>query len=150
MGIDETRQMALSSGIDMLAHPSWDGEHRMGTSIMAVSYTGDGGGVVMGADSRTSTGSYIANRASDKITPICENVCVCRSGSAADTQALASLVTHYIRQHKLEIGESPEVCTVAKLFNLMNYNNKNNLMAGLIIGGWDRHSRALCTALRWA
>merc|ERR1711988_814964 len=141
MGIDETRQMALSSGIDMLAHPSWDGEHRMGTSIMAVSYTGDGGGVVMGADSRTSTGSYIANRASDKITPICENVCVCRSGSAADTQALASLVTHYIRQHKLEIGESPEVCTVAKLFNLMNYNNKNNLMAGLIIGGWDRHNR---------
>ena len=87
------------------------------TSIMAVSYTGDGGGVVLGADSRTSTGmspssnaasvdsfcragSYIANRASDKITPICDNVCVCRSGSAADTQALASLVCHYIRQHK--------------------------------------------------
>merc|ERR1712195_235778 len=99
------------------------GEHRMGTSIMAVSYTGDGGGVVLGADSRTSTGSYIANRASDKITPICDNVCVCRSGSVADTQALASLVCHYIRQHKLEIGENPEVSTVAKLFNMIECNN---------------------------
>merc|ERR1711934_1041138 len=48
---------------------------------------GDGGGVVMGADSRTSTGSYVANRVSDKITPVCNNVAVCRSGSAADTQA---------------------------------------------------------------
>jgi len=117
------------------------GEHRMGTSIMAVAYTGDGGGVVLGADSRTSTGSYIANRCSDKITPICDNVCVCRSGSAADTQALTAMVCHYIRQHKLEIGENPEVSTVAKLFNMMNYSNKNNLMAGLIVAGWDRHNK---------
>merc|ERR1712194_154306 len=80
------------------------GEHSMGTSIMAVAYEGDGGGVVIGADSRTSTGSYIANRASDKLTPISDNVYVCRSGSAADTQALASTVTHYIRQHSRRFG----------------------------------------------
>lgn len=41
------------------------GEVSMGTSIMAVEFNG---GVVMGADSRTTTGSYIANRVSDKIT----------------------------------------------------------------------------------
>merc|ERR1711966_554829 len=117
------------------------GEHSMGTSLLACTYSGDGGGVVIGADSRTSTGQYIANRASDKLTPICDNVYVCRSGSAADTQALADNVRHYIRQHKLEIGENPEVSTVAKLFNLINYNNKDNLMAGLIVGGWDRHNR---------
>jgi hypothetical protein len=35
----------------------WGGEHSMGTSIMAVAFDG---GVVMGADSRTSTGSYVA------------------------------------------------------------------------------------------
>merc|ERR1711865_974153 len=72
--------------------PTWDGEHSMGTTIMAVKYDGDGGGVVMGADSRTSTGSYVANRVSDKITPVCGNVAVCRSGSAADTQALTDYV----------------------------------------------------------
>jgi 20S proteasome alpha/beta subunit len=35
----------------------------MGTSIVAVTYAG---GVILGADSRTSTGSYVANRTADK------------------------------------------------------------------------------------
>ena len=43
------------------------------TTIMAVEYDG---GVVMGADSRTSTGSYVANRVSDKITYVHDKVCV--------------------------------------------------------------------------
>lgn len=41
-----------------------DGPVSMGTTIMAVTYKG---GVILGADSRTSTGSYVANRASDKV-----------------------------------------------------------------------------------
>ena len=57
-----------------------------GTTIVAVSYAG---GVVIGADSRVSTGTYVSNRASDKITPLCDNVYLLRSGSAADTQAVA-------------------------------------------------------------
>jgi hypothetical protein len=45
----------------------------MQTTIMAVEYDG---GVVMGADSRTSSGSYIANRVSDKITYVHDKVFV--------------------------------------------------------------------------
>ena len=44
---------------------------------MAVAYDG---GVIMGADSRTTTGSYIANRVSDKISCLVDNIYVCRSG----------------------------------------------------------------------
>src|SRR5690242_4791052 len=47
------------------------------------------GGVVLGADSRTSTGSYIANRVSDKLTFVHDRIYCCRSGSAADTQVLS-------------------------------------------------------------
>jgi 20S proteasome subunit beta 1 len=43
-------------------------------------------GVVLGADSRTSTGSYVANRVTDKLTKLTDRIYVCRSGSAADTQ----------------------------------------------------------------
>lgn len=46
----------------------------MQTTIMAVEYDG---GVVMGADSRTSTGSYVANRVSDKITYVADKVNSC-------------------------------------------------------------------------
>ena len=61
-----------------------------GTTIVAVEYNG---GVVLGADSRVSTGTYVSNRASDKITPLSESVYLLRSGSAADTQAVSDYGT---------------------------------------------------------
>lgn len=64
---------------------------------MAVEFDG---GVVMGADSRTTTGSYIANRVSDKITPVHDTIYCCRSGSAADTQAIADYVRYYLELHR--------------------------------------------------
>jgi 20S proteasome subunit beta 1 len=66
-----------------------------GTSIMALSFPG---GVVLGADSRVSTGTYIANRVSDKIAQLSEHIFCCRSGSAADTQFLTDVVRHYLSQ----------------------------------------------------
>jgi len=63
---------------------------------MAVTFDG---GVIMGADSRTSSGSYIANRVSDKIVPITEYIWACRSGSAADTQAVIDMVKYYVSVH---------------------------------------------------
>ena len=66
---------------------------------MAATYEG---GVVLGADSRTSSGSYVANKTADKITQLAERVYMCRSGSAADTQAVSAYVQHYLHQHKLQ------------------------------------------------
>lgn len=101
---------------------------------MAVQYDG---GVVIGADSRTSTGAYIANRVSDKVTALDERLYVCRSGSAADTQAISDYVTYYLNQHKMQIGKAPKVKVAANLFRELCYNNKDNLMAGIIVAGWD-------------
>lgn len=105
-----------------------------GTTIMAVEFDG---GVVMGADTRTSTGDYVANRASRKISKVHDRIFVCRSGSAADTQALTGFVQNYLGQHAVELGALPTVNTAANLFKLIAYNNKDNLMAGLIVAGWD-------------
>ena len=64
------------------------------------------GGMVLGADSRTTTGSYIANRVTDKLTPIHDRIFCCRSGSAADTQAVADAVTYQLGFHRyLWVGE---------------------------------------------
>ena len=59
-----------------------------GTTIVAAAYAG---GVVLGADTRVTTGTYISNRTSDKITPLADNVFLCRSGSAADTQLVSDI-----------------------------------------------------------
>merc|ERR1719235_997778 len=105
-----------------------------GTTIMAVEFDG---GVVMGADSRTSTGDYVANRASRKISKVHDKIFVCRCGSAADTQALTGFVINYLGQHAVELGGEPTVNTAANLFRMIAYNNKDNLMAGFLIAGYD-------------
>jgi len=121
-------------GLDGMSLPN-SGEHMMGTSIMAVTFAG---GVVMGADSRTSTGSYVANRVSDKISPVHDKIFCCRSGSAADTQAISDIVKYYLDMHSIELGEPPLVKTAASLFQELCYNNKDRLLAGIICAGWDR------------
>jgi len=86
--------------------------------------------VCMQADSRTSTGSYIANRVTDKITPLADNVYILRSGSAADTQAIASYVQLYIAQHQAEANERIKVKVAANMAMQMAYSNKEMLQVG--------------------
>jgi 20S proteasome subunit beta 1 len=69
------------------------------------------GGVVLGADSRTSTGSYVANRVSDKIVPLSDFIWSCRSGSASDTQAVADYTSNYLEGHRY-ILELALVCII--------------------------------------
>ncbi|KAJ2787555.1 Proteasome subunit beta type-1 [Coemansia interrupta] len=111
------------------------GEISMGTTIMAVEFDG---GVVLGADSRTSSGPYIVNRVTDKLTMVNENIYCCRSGSAADTQAVADIVRYQLDQYTAQHGEPPTVKVAASLFQEICYQNRSQLMAGIIIAGWDK------------
>lgn len=116
---------------------------------MAVEYEG---GVIIAADSRTSTGvpplccsfcvlslrssgSYVANRVSDKLSPLSEKIYVARSGSASDTQAIADMVKYYLAMHSIELGEQPTVKSASALVQQMCYFNKNDLLAGMIVAG---------------
>jgi len=113
------------------------GEVNLGTSIMAVQFNG---GVVLGADSRTTMGSYIANRVTDKLTQVHNRIFCCRSGSAADTQAVADIVHYYSQMYAQQHGEDPPVHAVASLFQRLCYENKDALSAGIIVAGWDRRA----------
>ncbi|XP_029557142.1 proteasome subunit beta type-6-like [Salmo trutta] len=116
--------------------PEWAQEEvSTGTTIMAVEFDG---GVVIGADSRTTTGAYIANRVTDKLTPIHDHIFCCRSGSAADTQAVADIVTYQLGFHSIELDEPPLVQTAANLFKQTCYRYREELMAGIIVAGWDK------------
>lgn len=108
-----------------------------GTTIIAMCFDG---GVIMGADSRTSMGDYIANRVSRKVTEVTDRIYVCRSGSAADTQAITGMVQHHLSLHAMDLPDPKfvPVKTAATLFKRMCYDYKDQLMAGVIIGGWDK------------
>lgn len=110
------------------------GEISTGTTILALPYDG---GVLVCADSRTSTGTYVANRVSDKLVQISEQIYVCRSGSAADTQTLTDYVHYFLNQWSLDTGRQPTVKVAAHLMRRLIYTNKDRLMAGVIVAGYD-------------
>mmetsp|Transcript_27219 Transcript_27219/g.63829 ORF Transcript_27219/g.63829 Transcript_27219/m.63829 type:complete len:349 (+) Transcript_27219:72-1118(+) len=119
----------------------------LGTTLVAIKYSG---GVIVGADTRTSVGGYVSNKFAYKINPIFQpehqdvknihidgdtekkprnsvssSSCVlCRSGSAADTQWLAMLAKRRFRSRKLERpGSSPSLSEVA---HYLRYQMRNS------------------------
>uniref|UniRef100_A0A8V5GQI3 proteasome endopeptidase complex n=1 Tax=Melopsittacus undulatus TaxID=13146 RepID=A0A8V5GQI3_MELUD len=122
--------MGLNGAVMGLGAHLW-GSYGSGgtTTIMAAEFDG---GVVIGADS-----SYVANRVTDKLTPIHDRIFCCRSGSAADTQAVAEAVAYQLAFHSVELQEPPRVRTAARLFQQSCYRYREELSAGIIVAGWD-------------
>lgn len=84
-------------------------------------------GVILGADSRTTTGAYIANRVTDKLTQVHDTIWCCRSGSAADTQAVADIVQYHLGMYGITNDEPPTTQTAAAIFQELCYDNKDAL-----------------------
>ncbi|XP_037794801.1 proteasome subunit beta type-6-like [Penaeus monodon] len=131
----ESSHTMQKSHLDALL-PEWmKNELLTGTSIMAVEFDG---GVVVGADSRTSLGTYVSNRVTDKLTRVTDSIYCCRSGSAADTQAIADIVSSHMEILQVKLGEPPLVQVAANTFKEICYNYRDMLMAGIIVAGWDK------------
>jgi 20S proteasome subunit beta 1 len=74
-----------------------------------------------------------------QITPLADKVYILRSGSAADTQAIAGFVQLYIAQHQAEENEPIRVKTAANMARQLAYQNKDALQVcavqlGLCLG----------------
>ncbi|OZC08869.1 peptidase, T1 family [Onchocerca flexuosa] len=106
----------------------------MGTTLIAMEFDG---GVVVGTDSRTSSGSYISSRATDKITPVTDRMVVCRSGSAADTQAISDIVKYYIEVYSMMEEEDVSVGRAAQIFRNFLYKYRDSLSASVLVAGYD-------------
>ncbi|ADM12465.1 proteasome subunit beta type-6 [Encephalitozoon intestinalis ATCC 50506] len=108
-----------------------------GTTIIAIKYDD---GVLIGADSRTSMGAYIPSRVTDKLTPITNNIFVCRSGSSADTQMISEYLKMYLTLYSHLESSIPLVQRAATLASKIIYENPS-LLAGLIVAGYDDKPR---------
>lgn len=136
MGPDMATGMLGEDGIHVDMNHLKKGEVNLGTSIMAINFKD---GVILGADSRTTTGAYIANRVTDKLTQVHDTIWCCRSGSAADTQAVADIVSYHLGMYGVQNGgDGPTTQTAAALFQELCYENKDQLSAGMIIAGYDK------------
>ncbi|KAG0439144.1 putative proteasome subunit beta type-1 [Dictyocoela muelleri] len=110
------------------------GIEKTGTTILALSFNE---GIILAADTRTSMGTYVSNRVSNKITCIANNIYCCRSGSAADTQMIANIMKQEIKKIEVMTGKLASVYSAAKICSKLIYNY--DLLAGMIIAGYDEN-----------
>ncbi|CCH43126.1 putative proteasome subunit beta type-6 [Wickerhamomyces ciferrii] len=130
------------------------GEVNLGTSIMAVKFKD---GVILGADSYVlilqigklnfiNSKQLMVNQlttipsVTDKLTQINDKIWCCRSGSAADTQAVADIVKYHLELYTAQHGKPPSAKIAASLLQELTYTNKDALTAGLIVAGYDERS----------
>lgn len=110
-----------------------------GTTLFAIKCAN---GVVFAADSRSTTGSTVACRTSNKITEISSKVFVARTGSTADTQALSRYARYVLNILTVNSpdGEVSKPVTVASQYlRKMLQSNKEILTAALICGGVEEN-----------
>jgi len=105
-----------------------------GTTIVATTYKD---GVVMGADSRATSGNIIADKHCMKVHKLTQSIYACGAGTAADLDQVSNMVSANLRLQELNTNRSARVITamrVAKqhLFKYMGY-----VGAYLLIGGVD-------------
>ncbi|KAG8448560.1 hypothetical protein GDO86_015595, partial [Hymenochirus boettgeri] len=108
------------------------------TTIIAVEFEG---GVVLGSDSRVSAGDSVVNRVFNKLAPIHNRIYCALSGSAADAQAVADMAHYYMEVHSIEMEAPPLVMAAANLVKGISYKYKEEILAHLIVAGWDRKNR---------
>lgn len=113
-----------------------------GTTIMGMVCSD---GVLLAADSRATTGSMVAIRDMNKITDITPYIYVCHSGDAASTQALARFLKEYVNYLAVDSNSncriSVSVC--AQVLRKILQNNKEYLLAQMIVGGVDENGPQL-------
>ena len=84
---------------------------------------------------------------SDKLTKITDRIYCCRSGSSADTQAIADIVAYHLNFYEMELNEPPLVKTAANVFQDLCYSYRNQMTAGILVAGWDKREGGQVYAL---
>lgn len=108
-----------------------------GTTILAIK-TKDT--VIIGADSRTSTGRFVYCGYSNKLTPLSDTIYCLRSGSAADTRVIADYISINLKSQQYLYDTKPTVQMAAKYCQDIIYKYPQ-LLAGMIIAGYDTEPR---------
>jgi 20S proteasome subunit beta 2 len=74
---------------------------KTGTTIVGALYSS---GVVLGADTRATSGPIVADKNCAKIHYLAENIYCCGAGTAADTEFTTDLVAGRLALHRMNTG----------------------------------------------
>ncbi|XP_005095234.1 proteasome subunit beta type-7 [Aplysia californica] len=108
--------------------------YKTGTTIAGVIFKD---GVVLGADTRATEDTVVADKNCAKIHYMADNIYCCGAGTAADTEMTTQMISADLELHRLNTGRVPRVCTANRLLKQMLFRYQGYIGAALVLGGVD-------------
>lgn len=110
---------------------------KTGTTIVGMVYEG---GVILGADTRATGGTEVAEKNCEKIHYLAPNIYCCGAGTAADTEKTTELIASQLDLLRMDMHASQSrVVTACTLLKRMLFKYQGHISAALVLGGVDRH-----------
>ncbi|CAG9463496.1 unnamed protein product [Pedinophyceae sp. YPF-701] len=107
---------------------------KTGTTIAGVVFKD---GVVLGADTRSTAGSTVADKNCEKIHYIAPNIYCCGAGTAADTENVTAMVASQLELHRYSTGRPSRVVSAMTLLKSHLFRYQGYISAALVLGGFD-------------
>lgn len=116
---------------------------KTGTTICGVIYKD---GVVLGADTRATAGSIVADKNCEKIHFITDYIWCCGAGTAADTENTTAMIASQLELLRLQHGgRQPRVVTAMTRLKHFLFKHQGHISAALVLGGVDSTGSYLYT-----
>lgn len=113
---------------------------KTGTTIVGVVYKD---GVVLGADTRATSGSEVAEKNCEKIHYLAPNLYCCGAGTAADTEMITQMIASQLELLRMNTHSSSRVVTACTLLKRRLFRYQGQISAALILGGCDLNGPAV-------
>ncbi|KAK9847230.1 hypothetical protein WJX84_003108 [Apatococcus fuscideae] len=94
-------------------------------------------GVVLGADTRSTSGSTVADKNCEKIHFIAPNIYCCGAGTAADTENVTGMISSSLDLHRYATGRESRVVTAMTMLKSHLFRYQGHVSAALVLGGVD-------------
>jgi 20S proteasome subunit beta 2 len=115
---------------------------KTGTTIAGVIYKD---GIVLGADTRATSGPIVADKNCEKIHYLAPNMYCCGAGTAADTENVTSLISSQLELHRLSTDRPARIVTAMNLLKQYLFRYQGHIGAALVLGGVDVDGPCLYT-----
>ncbi|GFR41525.1 hypothetical protein Agub_g2221 [Astrephomene gubernaculifera] len=102
-------------------------------------------GVVLGADTRSTAGTTVADKNCSKIHFITPNIYACGAGTAADLEHVTDMVSGQLSLHRYGTGRQSRVITAMTMFKQHLFKYQGHVGAALVLGGFDLNGPHLFT-----
>ncbi|CAA9998733.1 unnamed protein product [Nesidiocoris tenuis] len=93
--------------------------------------------VVLGADTRATSDSIVADKNCDKIHYLAKNMYCCGAGTAADTVMTTDMIRSQLELHRMMTKRQPRVVTANRMLKQLLFRYHGQIGAALVLGGFD-------------